>query len=135
MTKGHVLKLLYALEQCSSLSRVSLIIPNVPLNMSMMEFFNTVVRFCDKLKQLVAFFAVLNVPSDYCIEVKRHLSIQFEKERPAFCIDIQHQTAKHKRTSSYNTDLPLMHRDVLTEIGSRVAMFPLGREPIAHRLD
>jgi len=96
---------------------------------------NQFLNFCQNLKQLVALFGVLKVPEVTCRYVKTSLATKFRKERPAFCVDLQPRIAAHNCYTRYQSEiLPLIHSD-LTEIESKVAIFPFDRDTILQRLN
>lgn len=118
------------------LSRASLVCPAMAWKMKKEEFVTRFIRFVKNLPELVVLFGVLKFPEDALQKLNNDLRQMFRKERPAFCVDLQPTIAAHSRKTRYDSEvLPAMHNDLLTDIESKVAILPFGRDSMLDRLN
>jgi len=116
------------------MSRLSIVCPSFePVwKISKEDFCRRLIRFCDKLSQLVALFCYSRVPYEHCEEAIDALRKKFTTERPAFRVDVQSMLNQDGEIAddgqfghSYlSREFPVMYKDLLTSCQSRVALFP-----------
>lgn len=117
-------KLLDAVEQCSSLTRLGLTTPSdtAPFKWTVNELAHRLRRLCTTLSQLVALFSVMNIPKSHSVKVTRQLQQHMIEKRPTFCGEIQ--ASDKSRLEQESSTLPLIHRETLVRYHSRIGIVP-----------